>query len=102
MYRTSEYQKYSDVYLNTDNTVQLRDKRNYVEYLQDVGDQKMTQIDRDFLASKESLNPLLNDPIKVDQMLLGRKVMKNVNVFFSKNPAILESMNTAVLSQVNQ
>ena len=106
MYRTSEYQNYAHVYLNPDNTVKTGPKRSYVEYLQDAksksGSQNMSQNDKDFLTSKDSLEAILKDPKKVDQMLLGKKVIGNANVFFSQNPDILANMNMAGLSSQPQ
>ena len=62
----------------------------------------MSQEDRDFLASKGSLEAILKDPKKVDQILLGMKVMGNANGFFSQNPDILANMNMAGLSSQPQ
>ena len=73
MYCASEYKNYASIYLNPDNTVKSGNKRNYIEYLQDAksksGSYSISQEDKDFLASKQSIEAILKDPKKVDQML---------------------------------
>ena len=58
----------------------------------------MSQEDKDFLASKESISAILKDPTKVDQILLGTKFLTDGSSFLAKNPEILANMNMAALS----